>query len=210
MDEARRIELADYARSLYEKQPAQFEALMRGDRPDVVERFFGKGRYDIGEVMGPKVLELQGPTKPGQLLTAQPPGPSRMPAMQDVAKDLEIKTFIKNAMTPGSRSRAAALTAPPVNALAEFGRTVPFGFGGFIERPAVLYQERLADPAVMRLLERGFATPQGAAELLNYIPSGQRSINFLEGLSPATLRILQKSGVQSAREEPEYVNMMRR
>lgn len=210
MDEARRIELADYARSLYEKQPAQFEALMRGDRPDVVERFFGKGRDDINEVMGPKVLELQGPTKPGQLLTAQPPGPSRMPAMQDVAKDLEIETFIKNSMTPGSRARAAALTAPPVNALAEFGRTVPFGFGGFIERPAVLYQERLADPAVMRLLERGFATPQGAAELLNYIPSGQRSINFLEGLSPATLRILQQSGVQSAREEPEYVNMMRR
>lgn len=210
MDEARRIELADYARSLYEKQPAQFEAFMRGDRPDIVERFFGKGRYDIGEVMGPKVLELQGPTKPGQLLTAQPLGPSRMPAMQDVAKDLEIETFIKNAMAPGSRSRAAALTAPPVNALAEFGRAVPFGLGGFVERPAVLYQERLADPAVMRLLERGFATPQGAAELLNYIPSGQRSINFLEGLSPATLRILQQSGVQSAREEPEYVNMMRR
>lgn len=209
MDEARRVELADYARKLATDQPEQFQRLMRGDRPDIVERFFGKGRYDVNEALGPKAVELQGPVRPGlPRPTATPAGPSRLPAMTGVAEDLGIETFIKNRLTPGAQARAAELMQPPTNVMAEFGRSVPFGFGGFIERPAVLVEQKLLGPRSVKALERGFATPQGAAGLLDFTPAGQRGINLLEGLSPDTLRVLQQFGIQTGREP--QTNTLRR
>jgi len=209
MDEARRIELSDYARSLFEKQPAQFEALMRGDRPDIVERFFGKGRDDIEAVLGPKPLRPQGPTKPGRTLTATPAGPSRLPAMQGVSAEVGIQNFIKNRMTPGAQARAADLISPPVNVLAEFGRSVPFGIGGFIERPAALIQERVTQPRTLRALERGFTSAEQALGLLDYVPAGQRADEVIMRLTPQTQRMLQQFGLQIGREE-DNVNAMRR
>lgn len=209
MDEARRVELADFARKLATDQPEQFQRLMRGDRPDIVERFFGKGRYDVTEALGPKAVELQGPVRPGlPRPTATPAGPSRLPAMMGVAEDLGIETFIKNRLTPGAQARASELMQPPVNVMAEFGRSVPFGFGGFIERPAVLVEQKLLGPRSVKALERGFASPQGAAGLLDFTPAGQRGINLLEGLSPDTLRVLQQFGIQTGREP--QTNTMRR
>jgi hypothetical protein len=184
---------------------------MRGDRPDIVERFFGKGRYDVNEALGPKAVELQGPVRPGlPRPAATPAGASRLPAMQGVAEDLGVETFIKNRMTPGAQARAAELLQPPTNVLAEIGRSVPFGFGGFIERPAALFQEKVINPRVTRSLERGFATPQGAAALLDFMPAGQRGIDVLEGLSPEMLRVLQQFGVEIGREPSSNVNSMRR
>lgn len=209
MDEARRVELADFARKLATDQPEQFQRLMRGDRPDIVERFFGKGRYDVNEALGPKAVELQGPVRPGlPRPTATPAGPSRMPALTGVAEDLVIETFIKNRLTPGAQARAAELMQPPTNVMAEFGRSVPFGFGGFIERPAVLLEQKLLGPRSVKALEQGFASPQGAAGLLDFAPAGQRGINLLEGLSPDTLRVLQQFGIQTGREP--QTNTMRR
>lgn len=209
MDEARRVELADFARKLAADQPEQFQRLMRGDRPDIVERFFGKGRYDINEALGPKAVELQGPVRPGlPRPTATPAGPSRLPAMTGVAEDLGIETFIKNRLTPGAQARASELMQPPTNVMAEFGRSVPFGFGGFIERPAVLVEQKLLGPRSVKALERGFASPQGASALLDFAPAGERGVNLLEGLSPDTLRVLQQFGIQTGREPS--TNTMRR
>ena len=209
MDEARRVELSDFARKLATDQPEQFQRLMRGDRPDIVERFFGKGRYDVNEALGPKAVELQGPVRPGlPRPTATPAGPSRMPALTGVAEDLGVETFIKNRLTPGAQARASELMQPPTNVMAEFGRSVPFGFGGFIERPAVLLEQKLLGPRSVKALEQGFASPQGAAGLLDFAPAGQRGINLLEGLSPDTLRVLQQFGIQTGREP--QTNTMRR
>lgn len=210
MDEARRIELSDFARKLAVDQPEQYQRLMRGDRTDIVERFFGKGRDSIAEALGPKALEMPGPVRLGQPRpTAVPEGPSRMPALQDVASDLGTATFIKNRMTPGAQARAANIMEPPVNVMAEFGRSVPFGLGSFVERPAILAEQKFFGPRSVQALERGFATPEGASALLGYVPAGQRSINILENMSPEALRILQMIGVQTGRE-PQNNNMMRR
>lgn len=209
MDEARRIELSDYARSLFEKQPAQFEALMSGNRPDIVERFFGKGRDNIDEVLGPKSLRPQGPTRPGDILTATPQGPSRLPAMQGVSAEIGLQTLIKNRMTPGAQARAAELLQPPVNVMAEIGRSVPFNLGGFIERPAVLIQEKIVQPRTIRALERGFTSPEQALGLLDYVPAGERGIEALYNMTPQAQRILQTFGLQVGRER-ENVNSMRR
>ena len=210
MDEARRIELSDFARKLAVDQPEQYQRLMRGDRTDIVERFFGKGRDSIADALGPKALEMPGPVRLGQPRpTAVPEGPSRMPALQDVASDLGTATFIKNRMTPGAQARAANLMAPPVNVMAEFGRSVPFGLGSFVERPAILAEQKFFGPRSVQALERGFATPQGANALLDFVPAGQRSINVLESMSPDVLRALQMIGVQIGRER-ENTNSMRR
>jgi hypothetical protein len=210
MDEARRIELSDFARKLATDQPEQYQRLMKGDRPDIVERFFGKGNDEIANALGPKALEMPGPVRLGQPRpTAVPAGPSRIPALQDVAGDLETASFIKNRMTSGAQARAADIMEPPVNVMAEFGRSVPFGLGSFVERPAILAEQKFFGPRSVRALERGFATPEGANALLNFLPAGQRSINALENISPDVLRVLQLIGVQAGRE-PERNNKMRR
>jgi len=93
MDEARRIELSDFARKLAVDQPEQYQRLMRGDRTDIVERFFGKGRDSIADALGPKALEMPGPVRLGQPRpTAIPEGPSRVPALQDVARGAAYTT----------------------------------------------------------------------------------------------------------------------
>lgn len=209
MDEARRVELSDYARKLATDQPEQYQRLIRGDRPDIVERFFGKGRYDINDVLGPKPLELQGPApRLGETLTATPAGPSRLPALQNVAEDLKIETFIKNRMTPGSNARAATLMEPPVNLIAEASRSLPFQLGYPISAASDLLENKVVAPRVVGALERGFASPQGASALLDYTSTGQKGFNLLEGLSPDTLRMLQQFGVQTGREP--QTNSMRR
>jgi hypothetical protein len=210
MDEARRIELSDFARKLATDQPEQYQRLMKGDRPDIVERFFGKGNDEIANALGPKALEMPGPVRLGQPRpTAVPAGPSRIPALQDVAGDLRTASFIKKRMTSGAQARAADIMEPPVNVMAEFGRSVPFGLGSFVERPAILAEQKFFGPRSVRALERGFATPEGANALLNFLPAGQRSINALENISPDVLRVLQLIGVQAGRE-PERNNKMRR
>ena len=201
MDEARRVELTDFARKLAVDQPEQFQRLMRGDRPDIVERYFGKGRYDINETMGPRSVELPGPVRPGfsQPSTA-PAGPSRFPTMQGVANELGVDTFIKNSMTPGAQARAQTLMQPPVNFIAEASRSLPFNVGYPVSSASDIFENRFVAPRVVRALEGGFASPQGANALLDYLPVGKRGINFLEGLSPDTLRALQQYGVQVGRE----------
>jgi hypothetical protein len=210
MDEARRVELSDFARKLYTDQPEQFERLMGNNRPDIVDRFFGKGRFDtIEQALGPKVVELQGPVRPGlSRPTATLAGPSRLPAMKGVGEDVGTDLRIKNLMTPGAQARAAEIMQPPTNVMAEFGRSVPFGFGGFIESPARLFESKLLGPSAARALERGFASPQGAAGLLDYTSAGQRGIDLLNSLSPDTLQALQQLGIQTGREQP--ANKMRR
>lgn len=201
MDEARRIELSDFARKLASDQPEQFQRLMRGDRPDIVERFFGKGRYDINQALGPKAVELQGPVRPGlPRPAATPAGASRLPAMQGAAEDLGVETFIKNRMTPGAQARAAELLQPPINFIAEASRSLPFNVGYPVSSALDIFENRFVAPRVVKSLEGGFASPQGANALLDYLPAGKRGINFLEGLSPDTLRALQQFGVQVGRE----------
>ena len=185
MDEARRVELSNFARNLAKDQPEQFQRLMRGDRPDIVERFFGSGRYDINKALGPQGMAA---------------GPSRLPAMQGVADELGVDTLIKNSMTPGAQTRAQTLMQPPVNFIAETSRSLPFNLGYPVSSAADIYENRFAAPRVVRALEGGFASPQGANALLDYLPAGKRGINFLEGLSPDTLRALQQFGVQVGRE----------
>lgn len=209
MDEAKRIEIADYARNLYEKSPEAFEQLMAGNRPEIVERFFGKGRYDINEVLGPKSVNPQGPARHGQILTATPQGPSRLPAMQGVAQDVAADVKIANAMKPGAVARAEDALSPPPNVMVRLGQALPFQLGGVIEQPARMF-DQYKNRAVTQALEKGYSSPENALSLMDYIPSGQRLFINMDQLSPEVLRTLQQFGVQIGREEPNYMMQIRR
>lgn len=208
MDEARKIDLSDYARNLYEKSPEEFQRLMSGQRPEIVERFFGKGRYDVNEILGPRPVTPAGPTLPGQILTATPQGPSRLPAMQGVAADVADDIRINQAVTPGATARAERALVPPPNMMVRAGRALPLQLGGFLEQPARYYDE-VKNAAVVRNLEKGFASPQGALDVMNYRPSGEKLFLAMDAFSPDVQRTLQQFGIQLGREEPNYMTMIK-
>lgn len=180
MDEARGIELSDYARQLFTDRPEQFQRLMRGDRPDIVKRFFGAGRDDIAEALGPV----------------------RLPALKGVAVDLGVDKRIKDFITPGAAARANELMRSPTNVIAEASRSLPFNVGYPISAASDIFENRFVAPRVTKALERGFASPQGANALLAFKSAGERGINLLDSLSPDTLRALQQFGIQIGREPP--------
>lgn len=208
MDEAKRIDFSDYARTLYEKSPEEFQRLMAGNRPEIVERFFGKGRYDVNEVLGPKSVNMPGPTRRGEILTGTPQGPSRLPAMQGVAADVADDIRIQNAMTPGATARAENALKPSPNIMVRLGRALPFQAGGLIEQPARYYDEA-RNAAVIRALEKGFSSPQSALNLMNYRPSGEKLFIGLQNLPADVQLALQQLGVQLGREEPNYMTMIK-
>ena len=51
-------EFAGMAKKLYEENPAEFQRLIKGNRPDLVEGIFGKGRIDVRAEMGDKFKVL--------------------------------------------------------------------------------------------------------------------------------------------------------
>lgn len=208
MDEAKRIDFSDYARALYEKSPEEFQRLMAGNRPEIVERFFGKGRYDVNEVLGPKSVNMPGPTRRGEILTGTPQGPSRLPAMQGVAADVADDIRIQNAMTPGATARAENALKPSPNVMVRLGKALPFQAGGLIEQPARYYDEA-RNAAVIRALEKGFSSPQSALNLMNYRPSGEKLFIGLQNLPADVQLALQQLGVQLGREEPNYMTMIK-
>jgi hypothetical protein len=204
MEEAKRVEFSDFARKLANDQPDQFVKLMQNDRPDIIDKFFGKGRFDtVEDALGPTAVDLVGPAQHmGQILKGQPAGASRLPALQGVAQDFSIDKAIKNAMTPGATSRANVALEPPANALVEGLRSLPLGTGKPFAAAADLFSKNVTQPKVIQALEQGFASPQGAVNLLNYTPTGTAAINVLEGLPSDVLRTMQMLGVQVGRNQP--------
>jgi hypothetical protein len=208
-DEARRIDFADYARKLYEKSPEDFQRLMAGERPEIVERFFGKGRYDVNKQLGTKQLNPQGPpTRAGGVLTATPEGPSRVAAMQNVAAEVADDVRIKNAMTPGGVARAEKAVEPSPNLMVRIGQALPFQLGGVVEAPARMFDE-FRNARTVQSMEQGFASPDAASRLMDYRPTGENIFRGLDALPLDVQRTLQQFGVQIGREEPNYMTTIR-
>lgn len=203
-EEAKRIEFSDFAREMARKNPDEYARLVQGQRPDILDRFFGKGRFDtVEEALGPKAIELQGPpTRRGDILTATPAGPSRVPGMQNLAQDFSIDAAIKNSMTPGAVNRATELLTPPTNALAEAFRSLPADIGRPISIGIDLFGRKVSQPRTIKALEQGFLTPENALKLLDHVPAGQKFTDFLDTLSPDVLRTLQIGATQGYREPP--------
>lgn len=57
MQEIAKTKLAGEAQRLFKESPEQFVKLVKGESPEVVEKFLGKGNYDIGQELADGVMQ---------------------------------------------------------------------------------------------------------------------------------------------------------
>jgi len=137
------------AAKLFQESPQEYVRLVRGNNPDAVEAIFGPGSYDIFKEMGGK-----------------------MPTLQKVATNIE-----------GAASReVAALQGKErlTEVFEDVGRTFP-RFPNLLNREAAFGNltfgelERRLDKKVVAKLREGALSGKNSLELLNTLPTIERS-----------------------------------
>lgn len=147
MDVINQRKLAQTARDLYKKSPDEFVALVRGERPDLVEEIFGKGRNDIKVEMGAKYK-----------------------ALDNVAHELERSAGMKTAAEAGAEHLGQiAKQAQPSLRVPFFGLKATVGNAVLKELSGKL------NTKTMDILEKGFRSGADMKELLDSVPFGDRS-----------------------------------
>jgi hypothetical protein len=146
MDVLNQRKMAQVARDLYKKSPDEFVALVRGERPDLVEQIFGNGRFDLKAEMGGKFK-----------------------ALDNVAHELEQGTKIKAGADTGAahlkdivREETPKLRIPFFGLKATVGNAVLKELSGKINNKT------------MAILENGFQSGKNFEDMLNEVPFGDR------------------------------------
>lgn len=161
MDVINQRKMAQTARDLYKKSPDEFIALVRGERPDLVEEIFGHGRYDLKTEMG-----------------------SKFKALDNVAHELERAGKIKAGAEAGAahlkdivRETTPTLRIPFFGLKATVGNAVLKELSGRI------------NTKTMAILEKGFESGKNFEDMLNEVPFGDRGrvYNALQKVNRAQL-----------------------
>jgi hypothetical protein len=161
MDVINQRKMAQTARDLYKKSPDEFIALVRGERPDLVEEIFGHGRYDLKAEMG-----------------------SKFKALDNVAHELERASKIKTGAEAGAahlkdivRETTPTLRIPFFGLKATVGNAVLKELSGRI------------NTKTMAILEKGFESGKNFEDMLNEVPFGDRGrvYNALQKVNRAQL-----------------------
>jgi hypothetical protein len=161
MDVINQRKMAQTARDLYKKSPDEFIALVRGERPDLVEQIFGHGRYDLKAEMG-----------------------SKFKALDNVAHELERAGKIKT----GAETGAAHLkdivkeTTPTL-------RIPFFGLKATVGNAVLKELSGRINTKTMAILEKGFESGKNFEDMLNEVPFGDRGrvYNALQKVNRAQL-----------------------
>jgi len=146
MDVLNQRKMAQAARDLYKKSPDEFVALVRGERPDLVEGIFGHGRFDLKAEMG-----------------------SKFAALDNVAHELERGMKIK----AGSEAGAIDLKSI-VNEKTPTLRIPVFGLKAQIGNAMLKELSGKITSKTMAILENGFQSGKNFEDLLNEVPFGDR------------------------------------
>lgn len=161
MDVINQRKMAQTARDLYKKSPDEFIALVRGERPDLVEEIFGHGRHDLKAEMG-----------------------SKFKALDNVAHELERASKIKTGAETGAahlkdivRETTPTLRIPFFGLKATVGNAVLKELSGRI------------NTKTMAILEKGFESGKNFEDMLNEVPFGDRGrvYNALQKVNRAQL-----------------------
>jgi hypothetical protein len=140
-------ELAATAKKLYEENPAEFQRLVKGDRPDLVEGIFGKGRSDIRAEMGGKFKVLD-----------------------EAAHHLERAGKMAKSAELGAADLADIVKkSTPTLRIPFFGLKASVGNAVLKELSGKLSAKTMA------ILEEGFKSGKSANELLDKVPFSDRS-----------------------------------
>ena len=141
--------MAAQAAKLFQDSPQEYVRLVRGNNPDAVEAIFGPGSYDIFKEMG-----------------------SKMPTLEKVASNIERNANIEAAALQGKERLTEVI--------GDVGRTFP-RFPNLLNREAAIGNltfselERKLDKKVIAKLREGALSGKNALELLNTLPTIERS-----------------------------------
>lgn len=146
MDVINQRKMAQTARDLYKKSPDEFIALVRGERPDLVEQIFGNGRIDIKAEMG-----------------------SKFKALDTVAGELERGQKIKSGVEKGASDVKDIFTRN------EFKLRVPFfGVKATVSNAILGELSGKINARTAKILEKGFESGKNFEDMLNEVPFGDR------------------------------------
>jgi hypothetical protein len=141
--------MAAEAAKLFKDSPQEYVRLVRGNNPDAVEAVFGPGSYDIFKEMG-----------------------SKMPTLEKLASGIERTAGMETAARLGKDELAAAIERA--------GRTFPRIRNTL--NPKVTFANLTMDelegrlgPKVAAKLKSGMVSGKSALEMLNTLPSVERS-----------------------------------
>lgn len=161
MDVINQRKMAQVARDLYKKSPDEFVALVRGERPDLVEQIFGLGRIDLKTEMGGKFQ-----------------------ALDNVAHELERASKIK-----GGAELGAAHLKDIVKQETPTLRIPFFGLKATVGNAVLKELSGRINDKTMQILERGFQSGKNFEDMLNEVPFGDRGrvYNALQKVNRAQL-----------------------
>lgn len=141
--------MAAQAAKLFQDSPQEYVRLVRGNNPDAVEAIFGPGSYDIFKEMG-----------------------SKMPTLEKVASNIERTAGMETAAKEGKERLGEVI--------GDVGRTFP-RFPNLLNRETAIGNltfselEQRLDKKVLAKLREGALSGKNALELLNALPSVERS-----------------------------------
>ncbi len=141
--------MAAEAAKLFKDSPQDYVRLVRGNNTDAVEAIFGPGSYDIFKEMG-----------------------SKMPTLEKLAANIERNANMETAALEG-KDRLTEV-------IGDVGRTFP-RFPNLLNREAAIGNltfselEQRLDKKVLAKLREGALSGKNALELLNALPSAERS-----------------------------------
>ena len=157
--EIERQDFAALAQRIYKESPEKYAKLIRGELPEEVEKIFGKGNFDIQKLVGSKY------------------GPSRMPALEDVAGEIERDVRIGQLSSSGQQI-AADLVKGGSSTGAKIARSA-----ARIAAPRASYTADLVKALVeqdvsantRKLLVEAFKSGKNAAELMSRVPAKEKA-----------------------------------
>lgn len=177
--------LSAEALNLYKKNPKGFIDLVEGETPDVVEKIFGPGNYDIARQMADDLMKPATQTQMGVLKeTARVPKATmeaefQASAGQDALRDL-FMSHLNKFRLPSYLSAVFSTANKGIQVL-----------------------ENALGAKTMKTLTEGFKSGKGTEELLNTLPAEQR-YKIIDALSKVTAKGVPIEMNQNRLTPPEY------
>jgi hypothetical protein len=173
--------MAAQAAKLFKEAPNEYVKLVRGNNPDAVEAIFGPGSYDIFKEMG-----------------------SKMPTLEKVASNVERDVAMKEAATAGTETLGKAIDKGSA------GLRFPAFFSPKITAANMTLDilEKRLDKKVFAELQKGMLSGKSALEMLNTLPSSEKSKALRALADPASWGKTGTIGARAATRQEQPTNAL--
>ena len=173
--------MAAEAARLFENAPNEYVKLVRGNNPDAVEAIFGPGSYDIFKEMG-----------------------SKMPTLEKVASNIERNVAMKEAATAGTETLGKVIGEDSFR----------YRFPSLLNRATTAANvtldilEKRLDKKIFAELQKGMRSGKSALEMLNTLPSAEKSKALRALADPASWGKTGTIGARAATRQEQPTNAL--